>query len=188
MQNHKIVIDQDQTHTEENHDVAVPESAVETTETSKEIDSLKEKIALLEDQLLRTSAESENVRRRYNRMIEETRDYSISNFAKDLLAIMDNLCRALGYQIQENNEQLSNVIAGVDMTKRELESIFKKYGLESITPLPGDKFDYNLHHAVSQVVTDGHNHDNIINTMQSGYKIKDRLLRPAMVTVAKKAD
>jgi molecular chaperone GrpE len=185
MKNHEIVKDQESASKEGNQNNS---DSIDQSASLETIEVLQNKIALLEDQLLRTAAESENVRRRYDRMLEESKDYSITNFAKDLLGVMDNLCRALECKIQENNESLSNIIAGVDMTKRELESIFKKYGLESIAPLPGEKFDYNLHHAVSQIVTDEYNHDNIIGTMQAGYKIKDRLLRPAMVTVAKKAD
>lgn len=149
--------------------------------------ALKDKIAALEDQVLRTCAEVENTRRRHERTLDETKNYAISNFAKDLLSVMDNFERALG-QKYDDDPRIANIIAGVEMTKRELESVFKKYGLESISPLPKEKFDYNIHHAVSQVVTDEYNHDTIINTMQVGYKIKDRLLRPAIVTVAKKAD
>jgi molecular chaperone GrpE len=81
---------------------------------------------------------------------------------------------------------MKNMISGVDMTRNELTSIFKKHGLESIEPQAGEKFDYNIHHAVAQIETDEHDDGTIVNTMQVGYKIKDRLLRPAMVRVSKK--
>ena len=71
------------------------------------------------------------------------------------------------------------------MTKGELTSILQKHGLESIEPLLGEKFDYNIHHAISQIVSEEYDQDSVIAVMQSGYKIKDRLLRPAIVQVSK---
>ena len=71
------------------------------------------------------------------------------------------------------------------MTQKELENVFRKHGLEVIEPQEGEKFDYNAHHAITQIVTDKHKAGTIVNTMQVGYKIKDRLIRPASVAVAK---
>jgi len=154
---------------------------------NEEIAKLKSQIDELQDKLLRTVAESENTRRRFEKMIEETRDYAVSNFAKDLLSIMDNLTRSLQYQDLVNVIQITSVITGVEMTKNELESTFKKHGLEIINPMIGSKFDYNVHHAVSQIETSAYDPDNIMEIMQVGYKLKDRLLRPAIVKVSKKA-
>jgi len=154
---------------------------------NEEIAKLKSQIDELQDKLLRTVAESENTRRRFEKMIEETRDYAVSNFAKDLLSIMDNLSRSLHYQDLDNVIQITSVITGVEMTKNELESTFKKHGLEIINPMIGSKFDYNVHHAVSQIETSAYDPDNIMEIMQVGYKLKDRLLRPAIVKVSKKA-
>lgn len=153
-----------------------------------EIITLKDQIEALQDKLLRAAAESENTRKRFEKMIEEIRDYSIIDFAKDLLSVMDNLSRALEYKPQDNDSQMAGIIAGVDMTKTELDSVFKKYGLETIQPTAGEKFDYNLHHAISQVVTDEYEQDSIVSIMQVGYKLKNRLLRPAIVTVSKKSN
>lgn len=156
-------------------------------ERDEEITKLKTYIESLEEKLLRANAEAENIRRRYEKLVGEAKEYAITNFAKDLLAVMDNLLRALEYKSEEMNSQVSNVIAGVEMTKNELVSIFKKNGLDAIEPGEGEKFDYNLHHAISQIETDQYDEGTIINTMQVGYKIKERLLRPAIVKVAKKA-
>lgn len=155
------------------------------TET-EEVIQLKNQIEELRDKLLRTAAESENTRRRFEKMMEELKDYAITNFAKDLLGVMDNLSRSLQYSNIDNGDQITNVIAGIQMTKDELESIFKKYGLESINPMIGESFDYNIHHAVSQIETNDYQPDKVVETMQIGYKLKDRLLRSALVKVSKK--
>ncbi|WP_341748225.1 nucleotide exchange factor GrpE [Candidatus Tisiphia endosymbiont of Dascillus cervinus] len=152
----------------------------------QEIASLKSQIEILQDKLLRTIAESDNTRKRLEKLIEEAKDYAIFSFAKDLLSVNDNLSRALEHKPQNTEGDLASIITGVEMTKSELTSILKKHGLESIEPLLGEKFDYNIHHAISQVVSDEYDQDSIIGIMQSGYKIKDRLIRPAIVQVSKK--
>lgn len=155
-------------------------------ERDAEVEELRARIEVLEDRLIRAAAESENIRRRYDKMLLEAKEYAISSFAKDLLGVMDNLTRALEYEIDNKDPQILSVISGVDMTKKELESVFKKHDLELLCPNIGDKFDYNSHHAISQVVTDDSEHDIIMNVVQSGYKLKGRLLRPAMVVVSKR--
>lgn len=152
----------------------------------QEIASLKSQIEILQDKLLRTIAESDNTRKRLEKLIEDAKNYAIFSFAKDLLSVNDNLSRALEHKPQNTEGDLANIITGVEMTKSELTSILKKHGLESIEPLLGEKFDYNVHHAISQVVSDEYDQDSIIGIMQSGYKIKDRLIRPAIVQVSKK--
>ncbi|WP_341754047.1 MULTISPECIES: nucleotide exchange factor GrpE [unclassified Candidatus Tisiphia] len=152
----------------------------------QEITSLKSQIEILQDKLLRTIAESDNTRKRLEKLIEDAKDYAIFSFAKDLLSVNDNLSRALEHKPQNTEGDLASIITGVEMTKSELTSILKKHGLESIEPLLGEKFDYNIHHAISQVVSDEYDQDSVIGIMQSGYKIKDRLVRPAIVQVSKK--
>ncbi len=159
---------------------------IEDDHDAELIDNLNQQIEILQDKVLRTAAESENFRARMNKTLEETRDYSITNFAKDLIPVIDNLSRALGHLPEELNDQTKIIVEGVKMTKKELESAFKKHGLESLEPQVGDNFDYNQHHAISQLVTDKHKEGTIVNVMQVGYKIKDRLIRPASVVVAKK--
>lgn len=169
---------------QENNATAQSEQQASLTD---QVQQLEQKIKELEEKLLRSAAETENLRRRYEKMIAEAADYSIFNFAKDLLAVMDNLTRALQHQPEQPDETVLNILTGVDMTKNELHSVFQKYGLEQIKPNTGEKFDYNLHAAISQIMSSDHDHDSIVDTMQTGYKIKDRLLRPAAVVVSKKS-
>ncbi len=162
------------------------DDTIKLQDSLQEIVSLKSQIEVLQDKLLRTIAESDNTRKRLEKSIEEAKDYAIFSFAKDLLSVNDNLSRALEHKPQNMEGELANIITGVEMTKGELTSILQKHGLELIEPLLGEKFDYNRHHAISQIVSDEYDQDSIIGTMQSGYKIKDRLLRPAIVQVSKK--
>ena len=140
----------------------------------------------LQDKLLRQMAEAENIRARSNKMIDEAKDYSILGFAKDMVPIMDNLSRALEHIPENLDASALNVIEGVKMTQNELNNVFQKNALEIINPQVGEKFDYHFHHAISQIVTAEQEPGTIVNTMQVGYKIKDRLIRPAAVAVSKK--
>jgi molecular chaperone GrpE len=163
-----------------------PSDTLMLQDSLQEIASLKNQIEILQDKLLRTIAESDNTRKRLEKSIEEARDYAIFSFAKDLLSVNDNLSRALEHKPQNMEGDIANIITGVEMTKGELTSILQKHGLESIEPLLGEKFDYNIHHAISQILSDEYDQDSVIAVMQSGYKIKDRLLRPATVQVSKR--
>lgn len=165
----------------EAHELLVEKEDVEL------INKLTSEVESLQDKLLRAMAESENIRNRMTKMVDEARDYSIVNFAKDLVPVIDNLSRALAHIPEQLDASAQIIVEGVKMTKNELDSVFKKHGLESIEPQEGDNFDYNNHHAIAQVVTDQHKEGTIVSTMQSGYRIKDRLLRPASVSVAAKA-
>ncbi|WP_375327527.1 nucleotide exchange factor GrpE [Candidatus Tisiphia endosymbiont of Nemotelus uliginosus] len=155
-------------------------------ENVAEITNLKGQVEILQEKLLRTVAEAENTRKRLEKTITDTRDYAIVAFAKDLLTVNDNLSRALEHMLKDiRDDEVASIITGVEMTRSDLVNILKKHGLESIEPIPGEKFDYNIHHAISQIVSNEHEQDTIIAVMQVGYKIKDRLLRPAIVQVAK---
>jgi molecular chaperone GrpE len=137
------------------------------------------------DKMLRMAAESQNMRRRYEKQIEDARDYSVVSFAKDLVSVMDNLSRALEHLPKEMDETTKNFVLGVEMTKAELARVFAKHGITSVEPTLGDKFDYNLHTAMLQAPTDEHEPGTVLQLMQIGYKLKDRLLRPAAVSVSK---
>lgn len=157
--------------------------------TSKDLEtlvsSMQSEIQELHDRLLRSIAETENIRNRNAKMLEEARSYSISSFARDLIPVIDNLSRALKHCPKEGDETVKVFIDGVSLTKTELENAFKKHGLESVSPQKGEKFDYNKHNAISQVMTDEFSTGTIVDVMEVGYKINDRLIRPAIVTVAK---
>jgi len=140
----------------------------------------------LRDKLLRAVAETENVRRRSEREKSDAANYAITSFAKDLLAIGDNLTRALEAIPEDTDlpDSVTNLIEGVRMTDRELHNIFVRHGIDKIDP-HGEAFDHNHHQAMFETVTDEHPHGTVLQVMQIGYKIKDRLLRPAMVGVSK---
>jgi len=164
----------------------IEEMIEEATATPDDmVEELKNEVASLKDKLMRTAAEMENMRRRYEKQIEDTREYSASSFAKDLMSVMDNFSRALSHKPAAEDEAVKNFIIGVEMTETELMNIFKKHSIEAITPALGDKFDYNLHHAISQIESGDHPAGTVLSSMQNGYKFKERLLRPASVVVTK---
>ncbi|MFN7037978.1 MAG: nucleotide exchange factor GrpE [Alphaproteobacteria bacterium] len=148
----------------------------------------EEDIKLLKDQLLRAVAEGENIRKRAEKQVRDASDYSISSFAKDLISVMENLQRAslsINNEAKNDDPLVKSISEGVEMTKRELINVFEKHGIMKIDPLKGDKFDHNYHQAVAHVADPEVEAGNIISVMQSGYVLKDRLLVPAMVSVAK---
>ena len=132
-------------------------------------------------------ADIENMTKRFKREKDETRQYAITNFARDLLSVADNLQRAL--QTLETMEAefstaQKNFIEGVRLTERELESIFTRQGIKKVSPM-GEKFDHNFHQAMFETESDNQNAGTVTQVLQEGYVIQERLLRPAMVGVAK---
>lgn len=143
-------------------------------------------IADLKDRLLRSIADMENLRNRSRREQEDALKYATTNFARDLLNVSDNLRRALDSVPEgadEDGEGLKNLRAGVEMTERELLSVFERHGIEQIIPM-GEKFDHNTHQAMFKVPSSDTEPGTIVQVVQTGYKLRDRLLRPAMVGVA----
>ena len=150
-------------------------------------EELEARVAELKDQLLRAIAEQENVRKRADRERDQIRKFGISNFAKDLLSAADNLRRALdaGPQDMESvDDAVRNLIIGVEMTEKELLTAFEKNGIRKIDPM-GEKFDYNFHQAMFEVEDTNQEAGTVVQVLQAGYAIEDRILRPAMVGVAK---
>jgi len=148
-----------------------------------------ESAAQLKDQLLRALAETENVRRRARKDVTDANRYGIANFARDMLSVSDNMARALD-SIPENAREESEIVKaiaeGVEMTAREMASALERHGIRQVNPL-GEKFDYNLHQAMFEAKDSGEPDGTIVNVVQAGYMIGERLLRPAMVGVAKAA-
>jgi len=146
----------------------------------------EEEIAKYKDNWLRAAAEIENVKRRARQDIEKAGAFSIENFAKDLIRVLDYLYSASDAITDEDaiaHEPLKAAKEGIEITKKELLNAFEKNALKRLYP-KGEKFDHNFHQAVAQVESD-QTADTIVDVLQAGYVIKDRLLRPAMVTVAK---
>jgi len=143
----------------------------------------------LKDRLLRALAETENVRRRGEQERRNASDYAVARFARDMLEIADNFARALSHLPQAVRDaadpQIRSVIEGVEATERQLLAKLGNHGVKQIDTSDG-KFDPNLHQAIAEVAGEGKPAGSIVNVVQSGYTIADRLLRPAMVTVARK--
>ena len=143
----------------------------------------------LRDQLLRTLADNENLRRRTERELAAAKKYGAMGFARDLMASVDNLDKAIDL-IPENKDELGetvkNILIGVEMTGREIASVLERHNISKISP-DGEKFDYNLHQAMFEVPSDDVEPGIVMQVVQSGYQLHDRLLRPAMVGVSKPA-
>ena len=143
----------------------------------------------LRDQLLRTLADNENLRRRTERELTAAKKYGAMGFARDLMASVDNLDKAIDL-IPENKDELDetvkNILIGVEMTGREIASVLERHNISKISP-DGEKFDYNLHQAMFEVPSDDVEPGIVMQVVQSGYQLHDRLLRPAMVGVSKPA-
>ena len=143
----------------------------------------------LRDQLLRTLADNENLRRRTERELTAAKKYGALGFARDLMASVDNLDKAIDL-IPENKDELGetvkNILIGVEMTGREIASVLERHNISKISP-DGEKFDYNLHQAMFEVPSDEVEPGIVMQVVQSGYQLHDRLLRPAMVGVSKPA-
>jgi molecular chaperone GrpE len=152
------------------------------------VEALKAEIAALRDRSLRALAEADNTRKRAERERDESRQYAVTRFARDLLTVADNLARALTAcppeARAEANESLKAVIDGVEATERELQNILTRNGVKPIEAA-GARFDPHLHQAIAEVPGDGQAAGTVVNVVQSGYTIGERLLRPAMVTVAR---
>ena len=144
----------------------------------------------LKDRLLRTLAEMENLRGRTQREIEDARKFAVTGFARDLTEVGDNLARALASvptEARQQSEFMKNLVQGVEMTERSLQAALEKHQVRRVSPRRGEKFDHKLHQAMFEVPTDELAPGSVAEVIQDGYVIADRLLRPALVGVAKAA-
>lgn len=146
---------------------------------------LKSENAELKDRLVRALAETENVRRRAEKDKADASAYGVTAFARDILNVSDNLKRALESAPADIPEALKAFVDGVDMTERELLNILERHGIRKVEPEVGEKFDHQFHQAMFEVPTNEHTPGSVMQVVAAGYVIKDRLLRPAMVGVAK---
>src|SRR4051812_17085113 len=143
--------------------------------------------AQMKDQLLRAMAETENTRRRATRDRDDAQKYGVTNFAREMLTVADNLRRALEAipaDTLQSDEVLKTLYDGVAATERQLEAALSKQQIQRIWP-EGERFDSNFHQAMFEVPDSGKPAGTIVQVLQAGYKIHDRLLRPALVGVAK---
>jgi molecular chaperone GrpE len=155
------------------------------------LEALRAEIEVLKDQRLRAMAETENLRRRADKEKKEGETYAITKFARDMLGIADNFSRALAACPPAAREaadpQVKAVLDGVEATDRQLLASLERYGVKAISTEDG-KFDPNFHQAVAEVPGNGKPAGSIVDVMQTGFMIGDRLLRPAMVTVARRGE
>ena len=153
------------------------------------IKKLNEEITELKDQRLRAIAELDNFRKRAEKDQSDALKYGISNFAKEIINIRDNIERAQSSISEEakNNEAIKSVIEGIDLIAQSVVSTFEKIGIKKIKSL-NEKFDHNLHQAMMEIENDDLEPGTIVQELIPGYTLHDRLLRPAMVGVSKKTN
>ena len=153
------------------------------------LQALQDEVASLKDQRLRALAEAENIRRRADKEKADASQYAVTKFARDMLGIADNFARALAavpaHVRDAADPQVKAVLDGVEATDRQLIQTLERYGVKPVDTSDG-KFDPNLHQAIAEVPGNGKPAGAIVDVVQQGYTIGERLLRPAMVTVAKK--
>ena len=174
-----------------------PDEDVPLNDDAKDVDDTFEALLQerdqLKDQLLRALAETENMRRRTERETQSARKYGHTSFARDLVGAIDNLARAIeaagasGSEAVAADEATQSLIKGIELSWTEILSVIEKHGITQINPV-GEKFDYNQHQAMFELPTDEHEPGMVVEVVQHGYMLHDRLLRPAMVGVSKAAD
>lgn len=165
---------------------AEPEPEAEPEDEPVDAAALAAEVDDLKGRLLRALAETENVRRRAAKEREDVSKYALTAFARDLLPVVDNLRRAIDSIPDEarKDDRLTSVVTGVEMNERELLSILERHGIRRIEPL-GEKFDHNYHQAMFEVEDSDKPAGTVVEVVQAGYVLDDRLLRAAMVAVAK---
>ena len=159
-------------------------------EEEEEDNDLEVKIKELKDQLMRTLADGENLRKRTLKEVEQAKKYSHISFVRDLVSSVDNLKRALD-SIPEDKSNLSepikNLILGLEIVEKEIVTTLEKNNIKQISPL-GEKFDYNFHQAMFEIPTNDCDPGLVVEVSQNGYLLYDRLVRPAMVGISKKIE
>ncbi len=181
--------------TEDNKTEATDDLRQETAEAAPEV-AEQDRIAALEAELaeaksatLYARAEAQNLLRRAQKEAEDARNYAATGFARDILSVADNLGRALAAIPEElrEDDKMKGLIIGLEATGRELDSVFARHGISKISAL-GEALDPNRHQAMMEMPSADAEPGTIVQEIQSGYMIRDRLLRPALVGVAKKPD
>ena len=182
---------------EEEKPLSEDKSKTHKTEPKEKKDSLtkeettEDKLKAVEEKLLRAMAETENQRKRFERERQEAFDFGGFNFARESLSLLDNIDRAINSfkndDALKNNKDLDKIIEGIEIVKKDLVSIFKKNSIEAIECL-NKKFDPNFHQAMLEIEDNTKEAGTVIQEIQKGYMMKDRLLRPSLVGVTKKRE
>lgn len=167
----------------------VPEDMIDRSDHTAEIAQLRENLDAARQDVLYAKAETQNVRRRMEKDIADARAYAATGFARDILSVADNLARALETIPAElrEDDKFKNLVTGLDATGREIEKVFASHGIVRIAA-KGLPLDPHQHQAMIEMPSAEVEPGTVLSELQTGYMIKDRLLRPAMVAVAKKPD
>ena len=166
------------------------QSKIEDENNTASILDLEEKVLVLKDQLMRSLADGENLRKRTLKDIENSKKYSHISFVKDLVTSVDNFQRALKAVPEDKSslpEPIKNLIVGLEIVEKEILATLEKHNVKLIDPM-GEKFDYNFHQAMFEVPTNEEEPGKVVEVSQKGYVLHDRLVRPAMVGISKKID
>ena len=170
--------------------VNVDKNGDEDISIEQTVENQNIQIKELKDQLLRSLAENENLRKRTIKEIADAKKYSHISFVRDLVSSVDNLQRALE-AVPDDKSQLSepikNLVIGLEIVEKEILNTFKKHSLKQINPI-GEKFDYNLHQAMFEVPTNEKEPGYVVEVSQKGFLLHNRLVRPAMVGISKKSE
>jgi len=175
----------------EDKEKTVIDGQEEESQSTVPNETVEDKLKIVEDKLLRTMAEMENQRRRFEKERNDAFEFGGFNFAQESLSLLDNIDRAIeSFKNDENlkkNKDIDKIIGGIDIVKKDLISIFKKNGIESIECI-NKKFDPNFHQAMLEVEDNTKEPGTVIQEIQKGYMMKNRLLRPSFVGVTKKRE
>lgn len=167
----------------EDQDLSKENANEENQEIDAQSDDLLEQIEDLKNQVLYAKAEAENIRRRSYEEADKTRKFAIEGFSQELLSVKDSLEATLG----SDNVDNKILTDGVELTLKQLNAVFEKFNIVEINPI-GEKFDPNEHQAMSMVESKEQESNTVLSVLQKGYKLNDRVIRPAMVSVVKNND
>lgn len=163
---------------------AYAEEMEEIDDEALELEQVRAERDELKDRFMRALADAENARKRSDRDRREAENYGGSKLSRDMLPVYDNMKRAMETVTEEQKEANAALIEGIELTMRELLSVFKKHGIEIIAPEVGDRFDPKLHQAMFEAPLPGTRSGDIIQVAAEGFMLHDRLLRPAQVGVS----
>ena len=176
---------------EEEKSLSEDKNKTHKAEQTEKEETVEDKLKAIEEKLLRTMAEMENQRRRFEKERQEAFEFGGFNFAKESLSLLDNIDRAItsfkNDDNLKNNKDIDKIIEGIQIVKKDLASIFKKNGIEAIECI-NKKFDPNFHQAMLEVEDNTKEIGTVVQEIQKGYIMKDRLLRPSLVSVTKKRE
>ena len=167
----------------EDQDLSKENDNEENQEIDSQSNDLLEQIEDLKNQVLYAKAEAENIRRRSYEEADKTRKFAIEGFSQELLSVKDSLEASLG----SDNVDNKILIDGVELTLKQLNAVFEKFNIVEINPI-GEKFDPNEHQAMSMIESKEQESNTVLSVLQKGYKLNDRVVRPAMVSVVKNND